>query len=167
MTQDHKDHLIRYCSTRGGQSQEFPVFLHSPPEIEEMIHSDTVATPPPQSLTLDTQTISYNENQTKITPSPSSTAKQPKGMQKSVVMFSKKQIELHRQWQEAAIQLGGPNARIVLDSETAKKKIFDFLYDAFKPMNITQIYNARCEFFFFAFMWYRYFANAHSSLSIF
>jgi len=51
-------------------------------------------------------------------------------------------MAIHRKWQAAAEQMGGPDARIVVDKKAAKKLVFDLLYDAFCPMNITQIHAA-------------------------
>jgi hypothetical protein len=52
---------------------------------------------------------------------------------------TKAQLEIHKQWREAAEKMGG--TKIVVNKMDAKKIIFDFLYDAFRPMTITQIYN--------------------------
>lgn len=51
-----------------------------------------------------------------------------------------KAIEVHKKWLEAAQAMGGKDARIVVSKPAAKKLIFDFLYDSFQPMNITQIF---------------------------
>lgn len=56
---------------------------------------------------------------------------------------SKAQLEIHRKWQAAAEAAGGQSARIVLHKAIAKKIIFDFLFDAFCPMNITEIHKVR------------------------
>ena len=55
-------------------------------------------------------------------------------------------LAMHRKWQEAAQAMGGPEARIVVSKPAAKKLIFDALYDAFCPMNITQIHRVRLLF---------------------
>ena len=47
---------------------------------------------------------------------------------------------MHRKWQEAATAAGGPDARIVVSKPEGKKLIYDLLFDAFRPMNINQIY---------------------------
>jgi hypothetical protein len=54
-----------------------------------------------------------------------------------------KALEIHKKWLEAAQAMGGKDVRIVVGKPAAKKLIFDFLYDAFQPMNITQIYKVR------------------------
>ena len=54
-----------------------------------------------------------------------------------------KAIEAHKKWLEAAQAMGGSDARIVVSKPAAKKLIFDYLYDSFQPMNITQIFKVR------------------------
>jgi hypothetical protein len=51
-------------------------------------------------------------------------------------------IAMHKKWQEAAESMkgGSSDVRIVLSKPSAKKLIYDCLYDAFAPMNITDIY---------------------------
>ena len=53
---------------------------------------------------------------------------------------SKEALAIHRKWQAEAVKLGGPEAKIVVSKGAAKKLIFDMMYDAFRPMNITEIY---------------------------
>ena len=53
---------------------------------------------------------------------------------------SARALAMHRKWQVAAESMGGRSARIVFSKPAAKKLIFDLLYEAFCPMNITQIY---------------------------
>jgi len=53
---------------------------------------------------------------------------------------SKEALAIHRKWQAEAEKQGGPDARIVVSKPAAKKIIFDMLHDAFRPMNITEIY---------------------------
>jgi hypothetical protein len=45
----------------------------------------------------------------------------------------------------AAEKAGGPDARIVVKKADAKPLIFDVLYNAFRPMNITHIYNVSSD----------------------
>lgn len=54
----------------------------------------------------------------------------------------KKAMEMHKKWLKQA-QAFDPNAKLILDMEKAKKLILDVLYDAFAPMNITQIHKVR------------------------
>lgn len=51
-------------------------------------------------------------------------------------------LAMHKKWQEAAENMnsGSSDVRIVLSKPSAKKLIYDCLYDAFAPMNITDIY---------------------------
>ena len=61
---------------------------------------------------------------------------------------SKEALAIHRKWQAEAVKLGGPDAKIVVSKGAAKKLIFDMLHDAFRPMNITEIYQVcfyRCD----------------------
>ena len=46
-----------------------------------------------------------------------------------------------KKWQEAATSMGG--GKIVVAKGEAKKIVFDMLSDAFRPMNITEIFNVR------------------------
>lgn len=63
---------------------------------------------------------------------------------KHAVKPNKQMLETHRKWQEAAEAIGGPGSRIIVSKVEAKKLIYDVLYDAFQPMNITQIYQVCC-----------------------
>lgn len=51
-----------------------------------------------------------------------------------------KALAIHSKWQAAAEAIGGKDARIVVSKPAAKKLIFDILFEAFRPMNIAQIY---------------------------
>lgn len=53
---------------------------------------------------------------------------------------SKEALALHKKWQEEAEALGGPGVRIVVCKTTAKEKIFETMFDVFRPMNITEIF---------------------------
>ena len=64
----------------------------------------------------------------------------------SAKTVSKGAIAAHKKWQDDATKLGGPNAKIVVKKLDAKQLIFDLLYEAFRPMNITQIYEVRIVF---------------------
>ena len=61
---------------------------------------------------------------------------------------SKQALAMHRKWQEAAEEMGGPDARIVVSKPAAKTLIYNQLHDAFAPMNITQIHKVRGLFAF-------------------
>eukprot|EP00566_Odontella_aurita_P019435 CAMPEP_0113537224 /NCGR_PEP_ID=MMETSP0015_2-20120614/6712_1 /TAXON_ID=2838 /ORGANISM="Odontella" /LENGTH=320 /DNA_ID=CAMNT_0000436705 /DNA_START=1259 /DNA_END=2221 /DNA_ORIENTATION=- /assembly_acc=CAM_ASM_000160 len=47
---------------------------------------------------------------------------------------------MHKKWQEAAVQLGGEGARIVVSKKDAKPLILTCLRDSFRPMTITAIF---------------------------
>ena len=46
-----------------------------------------------------------------------------------------------KKWQDAATSMGG--GKIIINKTEAKKIVFDMLSDAFRPMNITEIFNVR------------------------
>ena len=162
MSDAHKKALITCCSK--GTSVEMPNFdpvmapSASPDEPNEAslpVSNQTTSaasaaaiTPlPGQSATAS----SYNPVQqsnvamaaggaaagggTEITP-----AERPK---KPAAKPSKKVLETHRKWQEAAVAMGGKDARIVVSKPAAKKLIFDLLHDEFAPLNITVIHKVR------------------------
>jgi len=57
---------------------------------------------------------------------------------------NKKQKELYVKWQAAAVEMGGPDARIVVDAAIAKKMILQFLGEqASRPVSLVQIYRVR------------------------
>lgn len=72
-----------------------------------------------------------------VTPKPSAGSKAKKCMTPSAGALA-----MHKRWQEAAEALAGgkKDVRIVVSKPIAKKMIFDFMMEAFQPMNITQIY---------------------------
>jgi hypothetical protein len=74
-----------------------------------------------------------------VTPSPAAESAKV-GAAKGTSRPSKQLIALHRKWQDAAESMGGPEARIVVSKPMAKKLVFDLMYDAFRPMNITDIH---------------------------
>ncbi len=59
---------------------------------------------------------------------------------KSKKQPSKEALALHKKWLEEAEALGGPGARIIVSKPAAKEKILDTMFDAFRPMNITEIF---------------------------
>jgi len=96
--------------------------------------STTNLTPPPR----DTLTKCHSKDQRKksmVTPSPVP----PNGSSKS--RPSATALAMHRKWQDAAIKMGGKDARIIVSKPAAKKIILELLSDSFKPMNITDIYH--------------------------
>jgi hypothetical protein len=56
--------------------------------------------------------------------------------------LSKSSKNIQKKWQDAAEARGGKNAKIVVAQSEAKELIFNLLGDSFRPMNITEIYEA-------------------------
>lgn len=133
LTPEHLHAIAKKCSRQ--KNPPMPVFPHSPRPNSEIIiptnnnsndHNTTVAnfvTPPPPDFSL-VQSKS-------IGPATKPTTQKQKA------------IQVHKKWLEAAQAMGDKDARIVVSKPAAKKLIFDFLYDAFQPMNITMIYKVR------------------------
>jgi hypothetical protein len=117
MTHEHKQIMAQKCSRLS--SPVFPKFPPSSPSKAPGPGTTNTLTPPP--------------NGTKqVTPTPGAKKGKP----------SAQAMAIHRKWQAAAEAMSGPEARIVVDKKAAKKLILDLLYDAFSPMNITQIHAA-------------------------
>jgi hypothetical protein len=137
MTQEHKDALISKCSRK--KDTRMPNFAASPSkECENKPVSHTV-TPLPNHNHTATQAAGNKNGNPTVTPCPAvglAAAKAPAPITKP----NKQSLEFHRKWQAAAEAMGGPDARIVVSKPVAKKIIFDFLNDAFRPMNITEIH---------------------------
>lgn len=114
---EHLRVMARKCSKRS--NPPMPVFPTSP--------SSSSVSPMPDK-TPATTTAHF------VTPPP------PKENTTKSKANKAKALEVHKKWLEAAQALGGKDVRIVVSKPAAKKLIFDFLYDAFQPMNITQIY---------------------------
>ena len=139
---EHLRVMAQKCSH--GKDPSMPVF--SAPPIESLSCSlspkaepNTIAvttanfvTPPPTSLA--------GSKEASTLPSSLVNSKPVGGGAKANVSRNAKALELHKKWLETAQAMGGKEARIVVAKPAAKKLIFDFLYDAFQPMNITQIY---------------------------
>lgn len=114
MTDEHKLIMAQKCSRLS--SPVFPKFPESPTKA---FSATNTLTPPPNGAQ-------------QVTPTPGAKKSQP----------SAQAMAIHSKWQIAATAMGGPEARIVVDKKAAKKLIVDLLYDAFCPMNITQIHTA-------------------------
>ena len=115
MTYEHKQIMAQKCSRLS--SPVFPKF------------SESSITP---AETTDFASPHLHEAQ-QVTPIPGS---------KQLNQPSAQAMAIHRKWQAAAEACGGLDARIVVEKKSAKKLIVDLLYDAFRPMNITQIHAA-------------------------
>jgi hypothetical protein len=108
--------------------------------------SHSIITPPPNSLPRTTTALmvttttnamgGHKKGSTKSTITPSTTIDEN---HKKSSKPTKAQLEIHKQWRDAAEKMGG--AKIVVNKMDAKKIIFDYLSDSFQPMTITQIYN--------------------------
>lgn len=83
-----------------------------------------------------TQNENANGNSNIISPLPSMPEKAKK-------QPSKEALALHKKWLEEAEALGGSGARIIVCKTTAKEKIFEAIFDTFRPMNITEIFQVR------------------------
>lgn len=138
MTDEHKQALIEHCSKY--KDCAMPNFELSPTKDNNIPFKRTpnTITPPPLSGILDKQQESSSVGPCTVTPMNGEAGKQKKVA--TEVKPSKAQLEIHQKWQAAAEAAGGPNARIVLHKPIAKKIIFDFLFDSFRPMNITDIH---------------------------
>lgn len=150
MTQEHKDALIDKCSKY--KDAAMPVFSESPAKGETALSTAlaNTITPPPNSGVFATQNKDPNKGKSTITPIPAAMeleSQKPDAIKKPAASAkpSKAQLEIHRKWQAAAEAAGGSDTRIVLSKPAAKKIIYDFLYDAFRPMNITEIHKVRSK----------------------
>ena len=127
MTKQHIDILAAKCSNRLDiEMPNFSDVASSPSGI-----SHTVSPGPRAQVDADT-----------ITPSPGVALKEAAASKNATAkpLVSKKQLEMHKQWQAVAESLGGKDARLVVSKPEAKKLIFEALRDAFAPMNITDLH---------------------------
>jgi hypothetical protein len=142
MLSDHRAIIIEKCSGRYAPTMpNIPTSLDDSSETatgnlstdmnandEQVTHA---ITPPPNKLhkSLDIQPGDGKEilKQNMVTPSPAATGP------------SKQALAIHQKWLETAKALGGD--KLIVSKEAAKKVIFDVLHDAFRPMNITDIFN--------------------------
>lgn len=54
-----------------------------------------------------------------------------------------KQKDLCTRWKAAAVEMGGPDAQIVLDKAVAKEMVRQFLCQQTRPASLSQIYKVR------------------------
>jgi hypothetical protein len=133
LTPDHTRVIAAKCSRKKNPAMpDFPSEATSPSTKEQSCAN--FVTPPPHSLANASQARAEVKGTTaaKITP--------PVGKP------SKAALAMHKNWQDAAEAVGGKDVRIVVGKPAAKKLIFDKLFDAFRPMNITQIYKVHLLF---------------------
>lgn len=144
----HPDHLgiiSNNCSSR--KNPPMPIFASS------LVGDDASSTLSPKPGKQKTAAATTTSTANFVTPPPTSLS--APGSKETSLVHSKtvdskenvtrntKAMEAHRKWLEAAQAMGGIEARIVVSKPAAKKLIFDCLQDAFRPMNITQIYKVR------------------------
>jgi hypothetical protein len=154
MTAEHMDILVLKCSKF--TSVEMPEFPqpHSPSKDTDInvptsvtpTYSDrnvptTGPTDGPTTVTPHSNSRNFSgiDGRSRDNDEKSKPTDKPKDV-KAPVKLSKEMMETHRKWQEAAEAIGGPGSRIIVRKPEAKKLIYEILYDAFQPMNITQIY---------------------------
>lgn len=146
MEPKHLHLLSTKCSSQKSPAlPKFPSLPNASPSSTSPNHSNFV-TPPPNSLVSKaTQQANGKENTkneiSEITPATDAGKKSCKP--------SSAALAIHKKWQDAAEAMGGKDARIVVKKPAAKKLVFDLLFDAFRPMNITEIYKVRddCSIF--------------------
>jgi hypothetical protein len=127
MTKEHQKLMLSKCSKY--KNTVMPVFCESPvKQSKATMTTNPMTSPPPQLKDSNSGAAAV------ITPADGG---------KKKVKPSKAHLEMHRKWQDAAESMGGPDARIVLSKPDAKKIIYDYLYDAFRPCTITQIFEVR------------------------
>lgn len=140
---NHLEAIANKCSKqKSPQMPNFPSTSTTPARKQSNDVANFV-TPPPNSLA-SMAPLQAKEgtgtgtgtatNAAKITPNPSANPVPNKPVSAGALASYKK-------WQQQAEALGG--GRIVVSQPAAKKIIFDFLFDAFCPMNITQIFQVR------------------------
>ena len=151
MTQEHKDVLLARCSK--DKNVPMPVFNEQTPAkgtrpdttstmtLASNAASSCIVTPVP--LVHSTSLLQQNAapGTKSITPSPALASAAATKKATAQKQPTKAEIEMMSKWKAAAKKRGG--ADIVLQRTAAKKLIYDLLYDAFCPMNITQIYEVR------------------------
>lgn len=132
LSKEHQKLLVAKCSKY--KDTAMPAFSEPPAKATKSSTTTNTVTPPPH--TLQSRTFKTKDNE-------GLPVKTLFDERKKKAKPSKAQLEMHRKWQEAAESLGGADARIVLSKPAAKKIIYEFLYDAFRPCTITEIYEVR------------------------
>lgn len=142
MTQGHKDALVKKCSKY--KETDMPIFPESPEKGERTPALTNTVTPSLVSGSCDEQQADHADRSVATMEIESSKDGETKKLSSTFSKPSKAQLEIHRKWQAAAEAAVGPGARIVLSKPVAKQLIYDFLYDSFRPMNITEIHKVGC-----------------------
>ena len=145
MTKEHKNALIDKCTKY--KDCNFPVFEETSPVKEATTDhpiSANAITPLANTGSIGTLLENLDTAHSTVTPNHIELEMDARNMVSKKATGgtkpNKAQLEIHRKWQAAAEELGGAGARIVLQKPVAKKMIFDFLFDEFRPMNITEIH---------------------------
>jgi hypothetical protein len=126
-----------FLSSEQQQSDSTSPTTTSGEEQQKQTKNANFVTPPPNSLASvshqakgnQTATMTGVSGKAKITPNP------------QAAVANKSMLLTHKKWQDAAEAMGDKTTRLVVKKPQAKKLVFDLLFDAFKPMNITEIYN--------------------------
>ena len=153
MTKEHKEALITHCSKY--KDCAMPNFESSPIKDGCVTENPTITntiTPPPVFGYVEPTQGKCSAIQNTVTPNQNGAEIDSNNVPKKKVSGeckpSKAQLEIHRKWQAAAEAAGGPNARIVISKVAAKKMIFDWLFDAFRPVTISDIHKVGTETIF-------------------
>lgn len=149
MTEEHREVISEKCT--GRYSPDMPQL---PTVDPSKLDSPTITQPQTTKLGNDSgsqsKTSSVGDHVSTVTPPPGkqnssrslALASTTDGKSKKVTPIptkpSNQALAVHKKWQDAAKALGGE--RIIVSKPAAKKLILDFLKDAFKPMNITDIF---------------------------
>ncbi len=169
MSQEHKDMIVEMCTAQyspempklpeiegGGSSipsfsssqQDDPVTtnLENKSGDEKALENNTSSVTPPRPHCAQSKTENESVRKEKKTSSSksrtsASTSTVPKVSPMPVPQKKKPSAipKCYQKWQEESDKKGG--GKIIVKKADAKPIIFDMLKDAFRPMNITQIYN--------------------------
>lgn len=133
MSKEHLDFLVQKCSRQ--KNIDMPSLLTASPSSQSnaKASSHSLVTPLPGGTTSQEDDEDDGDDGGSNPKPKKATTQQP----------SKQALALHQKWQEAAVAMGGKDARIVVSKPKAKKLIFDMLENAFRPMNITDIHKVR------------------------
>jgi hypothetical protein len=135
---EHMRAMAQKCSKH--KAPAMPIFptLSSSPSQKTSGDKSNFVTPPPNRL--GGKIAQGEEDNAKVSGTANKITPVPGGNNAKPARPSAGALAMHKKWQEAAEAIGGKDARIVVSKPAAKKLIFDLLYEAFCPMNITQVY---------------------------
>ena len=141
LTKEHMDFMKKHCSDEKNKAAiQMPSFPDdaAPPEPTTNTNTPQTMTPVPSQAGKK----KGNKVAVGVTPSPhpgAAGATKPVKAPKA----SNRAVEMHKKWQEEATKNGG--GKIVVQKSEAKKKIYDFMCDNFRPYTATVIYNVRIQ----------------------